>query len=252
MKGYNNEYYLKQLEKYNSKNKLSNKNKKISKGNFTIEYVETVFARLDGYLYRNFREWSNFPVLKENSITWMSITPLEIDSHIIPIELANGRVCIGGLGLGYYLQNIIDKPDVTEIVVYEINKDVIDLYNECFEHNDKVKIINDNILNMKNEHFDFVYVDIYPSLMNGPELEHMKLLKENNDIDIYYFWGFEGYVIRLIENLGMDKLESISLDKKIIILIYKFITLLFDSEYNKLYNSPYLSEGEIKAFINSL
>lgn len=261
MKPYNEKYYLTQLDKFNKKSKLfSNVNNsyvtednqnEIKLGNLTLSYRESIFNRLDGYLYKDFRKWDNFPTLFEDNRIWMSVTPMEIDSHWMPIELAKGRVCVAGLGLGYYVQNIIDKPEVTEIVVYEINQDVIDLYIKNFGNHNKVKIINQNIIKVKNETFDFMYVDIYPILFDNLAIDHMEILMENNNITTYFFWGMEGYLISVLESgdeIAFVKcLKNRDLKNKFI----EFLDAFQSSKYNAM-GDWYFTEEETQKFIDTM
>ena len=88
--------------------------KESDKGNCKITHV-TVSKRIICYLYVEFiREDLTFPVLKIDGQTIMSLSPMEIQSHILPIEFANGRVGVGGLGLGYYVQSILDDDNVEQ------------------------------------------------------------------------------------------------------------------------------------------
>lgn len=245
---YNEEYYISQLNNFNSKNMLFNTDSEISSGNFSIKYVDSTFSRIDGYLYKDLRRWNNFPILSENSNVWMSVTPLEIDSHWVPIKLAKGRVCVGGLGLGYYIQNIIDKEEVNEIIVYEINKDVIELYNKSFKPNPKVKIINDDIFSMKLESFDFVYVDIYPTLFDSEAIQHMRLLTSQNNIGTYHFWGMEGYVYTALEKYSLSGLYHI-LNTEHMLTILELLQYFEKSDFFNLSQNFYFSDEEIDNFL---
>lgn len=122
----------------------------------------------------------------------MSTTPMELDSHVIVIKKATGRVGVAGLGLGYYIQSILNKENVTHIDVYEINKNSIELYNRLFEHNDKVTIIEQDIRTVEGKKYDFFYCDIYPDFPGEEEaMKDFELLTRKNEIKEYYFWTFE-------------------------------------------------------------
>ncbi len=81
----------------------------------------------------------------------MSLTPLELQSHINPIHWANGKVLIAGLGLGYYLNQIKDKPSVNSILVIEQNPDVIEAYFTQFPQHPKVEIREGDIFDFPAE-----------------------------------------------------------------------------------------------------
>jgi hypothetical protein len=104
----------------------------------------------------------------------MSDTPMERKSNLNFIENANGRVLIAGLGLGMIILNILDKEEVTEVVVIEKYKDVIDLVEPKFTH-PKLKVICSDIFfwkPAKGEKFDTIYFDIWGDVSQG-NLEEM-------------------------------------------------------------------------------
>ena len=96
----------------------------------------------------------------------MSDTFMERKSNSEFIKRVNGKVLIAGLGLGLVLHNILQKEEVTEILVIEKCQDVIDLVGPKFE-NPKLKIICEDIIKWrpkKNEKFDTIYFDIWAGI----------------------------------------------------------------------------------------
>lgn len=57
----------------------------------------------------------------------MSDTPAECRDFSYFVREAHGSVLVNGLGLGCVVQALLDKPDVTDVTVIEIEQDVIDL-----------------------------------------------------------------------------------------------------------------------------
>lgn len=115
---------------------------------------------------------------------FMSDTPMELNSNSGIIEKANGSVLIGGLGIGLLLLNLQEKLNdgtITEIVVVENNKDVIDLVGPYYK-NPKIKIHHADIFDLvedpafKGRKFDTIYLDIWASL-NEDVYEEMKVLQ---------------------------------------------------------------------------
>lgn len=110
-----------------------------------------------------------------NGELMMSDTGMERYSNREFIKKANGKILIAGLGIGMVLKNILDKPEVTEVLVIEKYQDVIDLVKPKFNH-PKLKVIQENIFNYKTkEKFDVIYFDIWPSI-NTDNLEEIKIL----------------------------------------------------------------------------
>lgn len=60
------------------------------------------------------------------------------------MELPPGRLWIAGLGMGLMLHHLIDRPDVTEITVVELDADVIDLMGPTTPRDPRVTIVNDD------------------------------------------------------------------------------------------------------------
>lgn len=57
---------------------------------------------------------------------WMSVTPQEVLTLRRGIHLTTGKVLVGGLGLGYFLRKVCEKKSVTEVVVVEKNRWILD------------------------------------------------------------------------------------------------------------------------------
>lgn len=103
-----------------------------------------------------------FKLYKGTSLL-MSDSPQEIFLQYDAYQAAKGRVLMGGLGLGMSANLFAEKPEVTEILVVEISKDVMKL---CKPKNKKIKVINGDIkdfINSSKEKFDFIYIDIHYS-----------------------------------------------------------------------------------------
>ena len=108
--------------------------------------IETATGRIDGFMYKDFLvEFKNVPILFIDGKLWMSLTPMEIESHFMPISLATGHVGVGGLGLGYYTQRILQKEAVESVTVYELDQNVIDFYYENFGEDEKLTIIKQDV-----------------------------------------------------------------------------------------------------------
>lgn len=257
MTPYNREYYTQQLDNFNNKIKTFKKTPegvfrtKSNKDNITIntielKYLDDVTGRVDGYFYKDFTTLNNFPMLLENNNIWMSITPMEIDSHWMPIELAYGRVGVAGLGLGYFIQNILEKSEVVEVIVYEINPTIIDLYKQNFGEHEKLTIINKDIMDLKDEYFDFFYNDIYRTVFCDDAIDHMKMLLRVNHINTYFFWGMEGYLEAAIKQGQQNAfaIHSNILDKFII-----FYQAFLNSQFSNLYQNIYIDEPVIENFL---
>lgn len=172
-------------------------------GSACIKTVQIPTGIIHSYLHRDFRtEVQDSVGLFINNKIWMSITPLEVQSHYMPIRLAEGIVGVGGLGLGYYVNRILESSLVDEVHVYELNQDVIDLYIAKFGIHEKLTIHKQDVLEVKNENFTFFYMDIYETLLADDVYKDMAKILRNNDILCYHFWGMEELIVALL-NAGI-------------------------------------------------
>lgn len=125
---------------------------------------------------------------------WMSTLDWEKRRHDVFEKQARGKVLIAGLGLGYDVLIIKNKPNIISIDVIEIDKEIIDLVSSVVK-DQKVKIIHDRILHYMqttNKKYDTIYFDIFPhDVVNYPEQVQIlinqarKMLNTNGKI---LFW----------------------------------------------------------------
>ena len=190
LKPYNREYLIKKISEYN---KLISEAKV---NNFEIKSFENKAKYIDGYMYRK-KENLDINILElhgPNNIL-MKISPMEIESSYMFIKKAKGKVGIVGLGLGYVAWELSKKEDVEEIIVYEIEKDVIDLYYLNFPTNEKIKIINEDAYKAKKRNFDYFYVDIYEYKFTYKVVEDYEIFNNIHNIKEYLFWGLEHFLL---------------------------------------------------------
>jgi hypothetical protein len=107
-----------------------------------------------------------YPVLYEGEHQWMSLSPIEVQSHAVPIRRAVNKVAMGGLGLGYFALRVAEKPTVSSIDVYEINLKIVELFAELHGSRpgfEKFNFIMGDIMETMNDKtYDFVYLDHFP------------------------------------------------------------------------------------------
>jgi hypothetical protein len=129
-----------------------------------------------------------------NKELFMNITPMEIQAHINPTKWAQGNILIGGLGMGYFLNIIKDKPGIETICVIEKNQEIINWYLSTFSPNSHIEFICDDILRFKSDRlFDFVYIDIWPEFSIDKIESEMQIIANNIHAKLYSFWGIELY-----------------------------------------------------------
>jgi hypothetical protein len=78
---------------------------------------------------------------------WMSVTPAEMISQRSGIRRAKGKVLVGGLGLGWFLEQVCNRDDVDEVVVVERSQELLDWYGYrlCRNHDKVREVICDDV-----------------------------------------------------------------------------------------------------------
>lgn len=186
---FSGEYYQREVEAFQVKEGTFK--------NLSIKHKD-MSGRINGFLHKDFRVLKDVPVFFIDNEVWMSLTPMEVQSHYLPILLAEGKVGVAGLGYGYYLQRILNKEEVDEVIVYEINPDVINFYLQNFGEHPKLTIKQQDVRTLKDEYFTFFYCDIYKYQLDTKAIEDMAYITTYNHIDQYHFWTQEGVILEIL------------------------------------------------------
>lgn len=194
-----------------------------------------------------------FPYLAvlQDDIVWMSVTPHEINTMKKPIEEARGDVLVLGLGLGYYVFNILKKKEVTSVTVIENDRNVISLFNEHliqkFSNLEKLKIIyGDAIEFVKNspQQFYYVFADIWHNVGDG-EMLYLKIKnKEKYHPEAKFSYWIETSILAMLRRQTLLVFEELlnGTDESL------YLKAKNDSDriINRIYF--YLKDKEIKTF----
>jgi len=91
---------------------------------------------------------------------WMSMTPAEMISQRSGVQLAEGTVVLGGLGLGWLLRKVCEKPSVERVIVVEISRDLLDWYGYdlCKRYEKVSDVICDDVYNQFEKHGKVQYL----------------------------------------------------------------------------------------------
>jgi 16S rRNA A1518/A1519 N6-dimethyltransferase RsmA/KsgA/DIM1 with predicted DNA glycosylase/AP lyase activity len=146
---------------------------------FTITEEEAKFNNMRSLFSSSTRyvHPGTYKRLKINNDVMMSNTPAEIDDCCHFINIAKGSILINGLGLGVVIKALLNKPDVIDITVIELEKDVIDLIAPYY-NDERLTIINDDAFTYtppKNKKYDYVWHDIWLNICadNLKEMEKL-------------------------------------------------------------------------------
>ena len=153
-----------------------------------------------GYMYVEKRRTPlrNVPVMRLDGQVWMSLTPMEIQSSFMAIHLARGRVGTAGLGLGYFVHRVLDKPEVEHVIAYELSQEVLELYARTFGSHPKLELRHANARLLEGEHWDFFYADMYRHLLTPQAIGDMAALCSANRIGRYHWWSIEQAVLEVL------------------------------------------------------
>jgi hypothetical protein len=182
--------------------------------NGSVEVRPTqINGRCDDYLSKNLRFDSPLlPVLFINGKLWMSMTYMEMQSMFVPVQRAQGKVATGGLGLGYYALRAASDDRVESVDVYEENEDVINFFKKAFSDREEMKKINffhGNVRKTMNKMvYDFVFMDIYPTVLPDEVIDDIRLFTKNNTIGEYRFWGQEKAILQHINSGDFASIDS--------------------------------------------
>lgn len=187
---YNIEFIIDKINEYN------NKIDEATVNNYSIRKINGLQGIVPGYMYDEKIDF-NYPILElsgENH-TWMRLTPLEIEATYQALKRAKGKVGVVGLGLGYFVQELLKNKKVSKIIVYEIDDDIIELYYKSFKRHPKIKIIKGDAFKAKSDNFDFFFVDIYEYKLTSKIADDYKLFNQLHQIEEYSFFGMEHFLL---------------------------------------------------------
>lgn len=102
-----------------------------------------------------------------NTYPWMSITPGEILTLRVGTKLAKGKVVIAGLGLGHQLIEVAKRRGVTEIILVERSRELVEfILPRAIKHCEGKKVsvaIGDAFAIVPQLEADVALLDIFPA-----------------------------------------------------------------------------------------
>jgi hypothetical protein len=143
-------------------------------------------------------------VLLRDSKVWMSITPMELESQSIGIELAHGHVVICGLGMGWAAAATSLRDEVSLVTVVEFDPDVITLHIELdiFSQlppaaKSKIRIEQGDAHHWRpTSAVDMLMPDIWLPLVSHNRVAEVQNMNANIGANSIYFWGQELEIAR--------------------------------------------------------
>lgn len=152
------------------------------------------------------------PALLRGGDTWMSITPMELESQEIGIRLARGHVLIFGLGMGWSAAATATMPAVERVTVVERDPDVLALHQELriFDQlpdgaRSKLQVLEgDAFAYRPDAPVDLLMPDIWLPLVSEGRVEEVRRMQSNAVARAIYFWGQELEIARHAAAAGRE------------------------------------------------
>lgn len=142
--------------------------------------------------------------------SWMSMTPVEIESQEIGCRLATGHTVVMGMGMGWAAINAAIQPSVTRVTVVERDPEVIALIrdNAIFEQIPpvsaaKIDIVEADALEWRSgTPVDTLLADIWLPLNGDDRVDQVRVMHANTGAARIYFWGQEMVFARRARDSG--------------------------------------------------
>ena len=105
--------------------------------------------------------------------------PTEYERNKYFIDTCYGNVLIAGLGMGAVILSIMDKKNVKNVDVVEIDKELIDIIKNYVPFNSKINIINKDIENfIPKKNYDSIWIDIELAMKDTMNIEYKNKFKK--------------------------------------------------------------------------
>ncbi len=208
-------------------------------------YDDALVDENQNYLERTrmgfFDEPFEFLAVAENDVTWMSITPNEIETMKSAIDTAHGHVVTFGLGLGYFAYMSSIKPDVQSVTIIETNPQIIGMFQRHilpqFPNKDKIKIVRREAIEyiekaMTPVDYDFAFVDLWHGGEDGlPLYVKIKRMERRFPKTTFSYW----------------------LETSLLVMLRRCVLTLLEEEMSGATDADYShAESPIDALINAL
>lgn len=136
--------------------------------------------------------------------TWMSTTPIELESQEIGVRLASGHVVVFGLGLGWSAVASALKPEVTAVTVVEIDPEVLALHRDLDlaaqlppSARAKIRLVEGDARTWQPDRsVDLLMPDIWLPLVSDDRVGEVRRMQDNVRAENVYFWGQELEIAR--------------------------------------------------------
>ena len=200
-------------------------------------YVPRIAYNLDEFSY------PAVTLTKENRT--LSLDPYVMFTHADYISRATGKVLILGLNLGYVVNSVASKDNVSKVTVVESDRNLIKLYKTYvlpkIKAKDRIEVIEADVVEylqtLNDEKYDYILNDLksrnldLKDYLKIKEISHkFKHSAIEHYAEIEYAFDLSFYLLKLVEN-SIEKLPKAMLKKSKEIddqKLYEMLKLKFD------------------------
>ncbi len=163
-----------------------------------------------GYFSALSEEGEGVALLK-GGVTWMSLTPLEIESHLMAHHSAKGRVVVVGLGLGLGMiaLSILKKASVKQLTIIDIDDTLLKSFPDILDDSERQYVLDsietgrlrmvcadccaalpvDLVAELRGA--DYLWIDIWPELGTDQAYHDAMRLQSQLKAKCVDYWGIE-------------------------------------------------------------
>ena len=143
--------------------------------------------------------------------TWMSMSPMEIESQEIGCQHASGHVLVMGLGMGWAAANAALHPDVSQVTVVEFDPEVIAAVTQSgifsqlpAQASQRVRVLQgDAHQYVPDMPVDTLLADIWLPLFGAERDAEVRRMRDNTGAKRVYFWGQEMLIAQRARQAGL-------------------------------------------------
>ena len=139
--------------------------------------------------------WMNAALVRDG-LTWMSLSPKELESQMPHLAAAHGTVVVCGLGMGVMAYAVSARASVERLVVVDKDPEIIAMFRrfadfDAWPQRHKVEIIEADAREVRVDGVDFLYADIWPFLRMDCMVPDMRAIWANIPAPACGYWGQE-------------------------------------------------------------
>lgn len=147
-------------------------------------------------------------ILKYDGLQWCAFeysNQQELKEQFVEINLAKGKVITTGLGFGLVQSYLCQKKEVTELIVYEQNLDMVGMFKLFAKESNfdisKIKFVHEDANQMRGVECDWLVMDHFEAV-HQPDweiLDKVRILAKENKAKNVLFWPMLHFYTRFCE-----------------------------------------------------